>query len=139
LGTGKGDAKSILSCPSAPEGPIAKTLTYGGVPYLWNIRRTRTYAINSNANPYDPNDSNRRLPLLISKVLRPSEFVFMAEGEGAMMVIFSGRVPVENTSTSPASRHLGKFNLVFVDGHADGGTMNKYFIDPADRYFSNTD
>ncbi len=136
LGTAKSDIRGILACPSAPEGPIAKTLTYWSIPYLWNIRRTRTYAINSNANPYDPNDPNQRIPLFISKVSRPSEFVFMTEGEGAMMVVFNNGNPAENTSISPAPRHNGNFNMVFVDGHAEGGSMDEYFTD---RYFSNGD
>jgi len=139
LATAKGSLQNILSCPSIPK-QARVTLNFGGVPCTVFAFNAKSYAINSEVNP---NTSNRRVTLRLSQINRPSEFVYLAESNGSSLIIWPGLTPNIYSGYMPTDRHGHRFNLSFTDGHAEGGTLKKfYYPNPPSiysRYFCNVD
>ncbi len=139
LATSKGSLQNILSCPSIPKQTLV-TLNFGGIPYTLFSFNAKSYAINSEVNP---DTSNRRVTLRLSQINRPSDFVYLAESNGASLIIWPGLTPNIYSAYMPTDRHGNQFNLSFADGHAESGTLARFYYPSSpsshSRYFCNED
>ncbi len=139
LAMSKGNLQNILSCPSVPKQSLV-TLNLGGIPYTLFSFNAKSYAFNSEVNP---DTSNRRVTLRLSRIKRPSDFVYLAESNGVALIIFPGYTPDIYSGYMPTDRHGNRFNLSFADGHAESGTLAKFYYPSSpsghSRYFYNDD
>jgi prepilin-type N-terminal cleavage/methylation domain-containing protein/prepilin-type processing-associated H-X9-DG protein len=125
---------NLLGCPSVPDRRERKIYTHNWREYNYHIERGKSYCLNYREVTRIVRQGNNEvsLPLPISKVPRPAELVYMAEGP-ARAVHFHLRG--ENswagwTADIPTERHFGEFNMAFVDGHADHRPMIGTYPDP---------
>jgi len=137
LATGESSLRNILSCPSLPPGRSQVVLPYWGSPLPCSIFGEKGYAINEKACPETPPGSRKRIPIRLTQVKRPAEFVYMCDGNGFLLMVFPGMTAGFNDVYMPGVRHGNRFNLVFCDGHAESGTMDKHYY--STRYFYNAD
>jgi len=134
----------VIGCPSLPKEPFSTTAYKYGVPRPARVERAKGYGLNWNEGVVLLNEENNpAVHMPIDKVFRPSELVFMCDGFGALQEIRNHfTYPGDDESTwpqytahIPADRHFGAFNMCFVGGHADSGTLYERFTD---HYFMNT-
>jgi prepilin-type N-terminal cleavage/methylation domain-containing protein/prepilin-type processing-associated H-X9-DG protein len=139
LATSTDRLQNVLSCPSIPTQTLV-TLNFGGIPCELFSFNAKSYAINSEVNP---DTSNRRVTLRLSQINRPSDFVYLAESNGASLIIWPGLTPNIYSAYMPTDRHGDQFNLSFADGHAESGTLAKFYYPSSpsshSRYFCNDD
>ena len=130
LTNSEGGKVNLLGCPSVPDRIEQAYYTRGGIPRLVWIERGKTFCINYSQVTLIHDDRSHPLP--ISKIPRPSELVYMAEGVGrACHFNLWGEGSWEDWEADiPAERHFGQFNMVFVDGHTDTRERIGTFPDP---------
>lgn len=124
LNTDKGkDSRTVLGCPGF-DGERSASAFFDGVTLTTVTYREMSYALNlldmsTGAPMYDS--------IRITKVRPSSEVVFMADAPGVRTYTYGPKqVSYIYNGYIPAARHRGKvFNAVFVDGHAEGGTLQE--------------
>ena len=131
-----------MGCASVPVGPVVTThYVQNGTP-RWRYRyRARSYAHNYYFTTWPlPNDGGR-LPVLFSRIPNPSGLVHMGDGPAVEIIFYpisyvdgTGGWPA-HTADMPEARHFDEFNMIFVDGHVDSGTLedrytHEYFTTP---------
>jgi len=117
------DRRAILGCPLLPEEMQASILYFAGTAYNVNTYRATSYALNLMDTTTGPNAFGS---IRITKVRPSSNVVFMCDGPGVASPYVYGpkNVTINDTYTLPDPRHRKKtFNAVFMDGHADTGTL----------------
>lgn len=136
---GAATRKPILGCPSVAEEATLTTANYFGTTYNLFVFRAKTFSLNI----YYMTDflaSNTSSvvgpPIPITRIKRPSELIYMAEtigfspGAYSPDLIDSFGVGIDQEQVhTPTPRHNGKFNALFVDGHAESGTLDDLYVD----------
>ena len=131
-----------MGCASVPVGPEVTTQYVQNGTARWRYRyRARSYSHNYYYTTWPlPNDGGR-LPVLFSRIPRPTDLVHMADGPAVETIIYpvgyiesTGGWPA-HTADMPEARHFDNFNMIFVDGHVDAGTLedrftHEYFTTP---------
>ena len=140
LSAGKKRTKHIIGCPSIPAEPHVDYYTHSGVENPYWIERPKGYGVNyQEATGYDTGGLRDPGPLEMHKIHRPSELVYMCDTCGRAAQVkasFAGREDDwwYETGAIPVARHFDTFSMVFVDGHAESGTMIDRYTRP---YFFN--
>jgi prepilin-type processing-associated H-X9-DG protein len=145
----------IWKCPSAvrpadwPPAPEETSEDYASYGYnshgMWTWPETNLFGLGMKNAPTPPN-SPPILPVHDSEVVNPSEMMALGDGFGGHDdVLESGHlslwrtysVPISLKDNSvPASRHQGKANVVFCDGHVESPTLQFLFEDTSDAALS---
>jgi prepilin-type N-terminal cleavage/methylation domain-containing protein/prepilin-type processing-associated H-X9-DG protein len=127
------NASGVLGCPAFVEETGGGTFSYLGTIYAVETSRAQSYALNLLDMSTGPN-LYRGIP--VTQVKPSSVIVFMADGPGTGSPYVYGpkQVTINDTLLIPDPRHGGKrsfarFNAVFVDGHAEGGTLTDLWTD----------
>ena len=129
-----------MGCASVPVAPEVSTnyVQNGTARWRWRYR-ARSFSHNYYYTTW-PVDGGR-LPVLYSRFPRPAELVHIADGPAVESMIYpvgyiegSGGWPA-HTADMPEARHFDNFNMIFVDGHVDAGTLedrftHEYFTTP---------
>jgi len=146
LSSGEGERKHVASCPTMPEGPTATVVYHSSNAYDTFTERGKSYAVNWQGACHVVYENGSRVaiePERLDRILRPSELVFMCDGFGSNVEIRAnwlypggeGSWP-GNTYSIPTERHMGKFDMCFIDGHAEAGTRYSHYTA---RLFRNED
>ena len=117
-----------MGCPSVPPGPEFNNN------YIQNGTRRERYRYRAKSyahNYYYTTWPNEPLPLpvLFSRIPRPADLVHFCDSPGIEVLIYPvGYVEstggwASHTAEIPEARHFDEFNMIFVDGHVDSGTM----------------
>ena len=129
-----GVGSNPVGCPSVPTRVIMTALRNGGPIQMYPVSRDRTYILNYTYVTWPIQvgvGKPERHPVLYSKFPKPAELVYMCDGPGnwshCYPVTYVGEDWESFSASSPAARHFDKFNMVFVDGHIDSGTMEDRF------------
>jgi len=135
----KDAAEQGMGCPSVPVGPeFTSHYIQNGTARERYRYRAKSYAQNYYYTTWPPGD---REPVLFSRIPRPAELVHFCDSPGVEVLIYPVGY-VENTggweshtADIPEVRHFDDFNMIFVDGHVDSGTMDarynrEYFVTP---------
>jgi len=130
-------AEEGMGCPSIPDGPEYNTdYIHGGNSLIRWRYSVKGYAHNYHYTTWPADD---RLPVLVSRIPRPAELVHLCESPGVDCLIYPVGYVEDRwdlfTADIPEARHFGEFNMIFVDGHVDSGTMEarfnrEYFVTP---------
>jgi len=128
LSTNEATKRGILGCPAVETG--AKTLLYFGSASLYQIYPEMSFALNlwAMCAPFPSYG-----PIKASKIKRHSEIVFMADGPGSRVYLYSPAeignfAPSDVSAYTPELRHSKRFNAVFLDGHAESGTHESLYV-----------
>ena len=142
LSAGKKKIDHIIGCPSIPAEPHVDYYTHSGVQNPYWIERPKGYGVNyQEATGYEPGGLRAPRPLEMHRIYRPSELVYMCDTCGRAAQVkanFAGREDDwwYETGAIPTPRHFETFSMVFVDGHADSGTMIERYMP---QYFMNNE
>jgi prepilin-type N-terminal cleavage/methylation domain-containing protein/prepilin-type processing-associated H-X9-DG protein len=141
----------IWKCPSAvrpadwPPPPEETNEIYCSYGYnlhgMWTWPETNSFGLGMENAPRPPNPP----PILSvhdSEIVNPSEMMALGDGfVGRDDILESGRLSLGRDSMvqsrwkgnpEPASRHQGKANVVFCDGHVESPTLQFLFADTSD-------
>ena len=63
------------------------------------------------------------------EIVRPSQLMYMCDGMGIEPAVYQGYwdYPDASTATTPTPRHFDTFQMVFCDGHVDGGPLDTFY------------
>ena len=128
-----------MGCASVPPGPeFTNHYVQNGTARERYRYRAKSYAHNYYYTTW-PDDE--RTPIPFSRVPRPSALVHFCDSPGVEVLIYpvgyvegTGGWPA-HTADIPEARHFDNFNMIFVDGHVDSGTLEdrydyEYFTTP---------
>ena len=124
---------NLLGCPSVPDRLERKVYLHNGRPNNYYIERGKSYCLNySQVTDIRPKEDYRSFPLPVSRIERPSELVYMAEGPARAVHfhLYPEDDWANSTADIPNARHFDEFNMVFLDGHADRRPMIGTYPDP---------
>jgi prepilin-type processing-associated H-X9-DG protein/prepilin-type N-terminal cleavage/methylation domain-containing protein len=76
--------------------------------------------------------SNTRTQIAESEVVAPSEMMAIGENFNGSITFIRGHLPDEEKRWSASSRHQGKANVVFCDGHVESPSLKFLFEDTSD-------
>lgn len=143
--------EGVWQCPAAlrpTELPANKSyLSYGYNAYGMSAQaETNSFGLSSRTI-WDPTASGRSArPIQESEVVSPSEMIAIGDGfEGANGILKDGGlalwrrngvVDYLGSTKRSYSRHQGKANIVFCDGHVESPTLKSLFEDTTDATFS---
>ena len=133
----------IIGCPSLSKEPKAATVHHNWNAYSTRVERAKGYGVNWQRGVCELNNENNPIPMRMNKIHRSAELVFMCDGFGSNVEIRNSNVYPDredewpgNTYSIPIDRHFDTFNMSFVSGHAEAGTMYERFTR---HYFKNTE
>ena len=124
------DQKGIWRCPSAP--PTPKFGPPNQPFYAYNAFGVLAVGVRTNAlGLFGHFDSVNLTPIRESEVVIPSDMMAIGDslfgGSAFMRVDLTA-----NEKWDPASRHQGKANVLFCDGHVESPTLKYLFVDTSD-------
>lgn len=135
LRTSEESQDNIPECPSVIDGAETE-IASGGVVFRAIAERKRALAMNLYAsitpNQGDPGYPSGGWPNMDGKPVprfeRPAQFITFVDTSGAEEAYVSPRTdPHPLEVHTPLERHNGKFNALFLDGHAVAGTRKEYY------------
>jgi prepilin-type N-terminal cleavage/methylation domain-containing protein/prepilin-type processing-associated H-X9-DG protein len=127
-------AERGMGCPAVPPGPERSShyVHHGRRLIRWRYR-VKSYAHNYHFTTWPSWDDNVRYPVHYSRIPRPADLVHLCDSSAVDVLIypvdfisFYGGWP-NYTADIPEARHDDEFNMVFVDGHVDAGTLEGRF------------
>ena len=127
----------ILSCPTYPEGPEYERILSYAVPFDAYVYRAKSFSHNMGML-IDPATRRYGPPRPLSDFHWPAQLVFMCDGSATNGYV---RAPTDDPdldlwqkkTSVPVAKHLGQFNMLFVDGHVEGGEVEAYYNE---QYFN---
>ena len=134
-----------MGCASVPPGPVfTNYYVQNGTARERYRYRAKSYAHNYYYTTWPdwPDGAKPRPPVLFSRIPRPSDLVHFCDSPGVEVLIYpvgyvesTGGYPA-HTAEIPEVRHFDEFNMIFVDGHIDSGTLEDRYDHP---YFTTPD
>ena len=124
-----------MGCASVPGGPVfTNYYVQNGTARERNRYRAKSFAQNYYYTTWPlPNDGGR-LPVLYSRIPRPAELVHFCDSPGVEVLVYpvgyveaTGGWPA-HTADIPEARHFDEFNMIFVDGHVESGTLEDRYV-----------
>jgi prepilin-type N-terminal cleavage/methylation domain-containing protein/prepilin-type processing-associated H-X9-DG protein len=143
--------EGIWKCPSAvrpvdwPPPPEETNEIYASYGYnshgMWTWPETNIFGLGMENAPR-PSNPPPASPVHDSEIVNPSDMMALGDGfVGHDYILESGRFGFGRTymvqsslkgNPDPASRHHGKANVVFCDGHVESPTLKFLFADTSD-------
>jgi prepilin-type N-terminal cleavage/methylation domain-containing protein/prepilin-type processing-associated H-X9-DG protein len=133
----------VWRCPTAQllnHRSDGKRTSYGcnawGVDFSGNNNPDNALGLESH---YSVSNSQSQIPLAESEVVNPSEMMAIGDafGESINFGRFSRRaLDIQEIKENASSRHQGKLNVVFCDGHVESPTLQFLFTDTSDAALS---
>ena len=125
----------VWRCPSArwklidwPTNAIVFSYGYNVFGLLMPGNRTNALGLQGHYNP----TSHTFSPIAESEVAAPSDMMAIGESFGGGMLFMRGNLANWEKSGYASSRHQGKANVLFCDGHVESPTLKFLFEDTSD-------
>ena len=121
--------ENILSCPTYPEGPETVTLTNEGRNIIGHVYRAKSFSHNiQTVNTFTG------APRRLDSFKDLSHMVLLGDGSATNIYLkepthrdHTGLDLWQLEASTPNAKHLGNFDMLFLDGHADSGTTDQYY------------
>jgi prepilin-type processing-associated H-X9-DG protein/prepilin-type N-terminal cleavage/methylation domain-containing protein len=137
LGIAKPDARfaemGVWRCPSARWHNVGKdeiSMSYG-----YNAYGCMPIGIKTNAlgllGHFNPSTFTST-PIGDSEVAVPSDMIAIADNFGGGIAVMRGHLDFDEKNWQASSRHQGKANALFCDGHVESPTLQFLFADTSD-------
>ena len=125
--------EDILSCPSYLEGPETVTLMSYARPTVGYVYRAKSFSHNLGTGS---RGGRYGLPRMLDGFLNAGQKVLLCDASATNVYVRMPSDPDQwgldlwqlDTSV-PIAKHLGRFNMIFLDGHVEGGTIDQYYRD----------
>ena len=126
-GGGGREISSILSCPAPRRGPTLTEWTFYGTRETTLLWGEVSYALNyAGVCDWDA-EATRYVEVPIRRIDRPAQLMYMCDGRRLAIYQTFTDNPEMGTGATPTPRHFGNFQLVFCDGHVDGGPLDMFY------------
>ena len=124
---------SLLSCPTYPDGPVTTILQSYAAPYEGHVYRAKSFSHNvgTTTSIHGVMDNQPRRFESFSDV---NNMVLMCDGSATNVYV---RTPTDGNHTGlelwqlessvPIAKHLGNFNMLFLDAHVGGGAVDRFY------------